>query len=982
MSNLELLVAGVQAASTRVLIQAALQRYITGNNTADNWVRASGDLQVALTGGGTSAFLLQAAVSPNNITSGGSSSRVLNVTGTGYQANVCLPYNYPNGSAVYLGDDGIGYPPGLYPNFTYTNTDTLYEGAIVPPTLFLGPLLVNESYALSSITMPIINNTSVSEILGWLTIVVNSLLVFNIANSVEGLGQTGEILLVRPATQNNTFPPGVLYSSQSQVDLRALNNIEIEFVLPPPQNSSRSTRHASRAYGRRNTPFTFQDYPAVEDAFTKRHTTFNNAGSLLSTKNEDNQRVSVGYALPNTPMVDWVLLFEQAYSEAYKPITDLRNILLICVFTTIGVISLLLFPIAHYSVRPIRQLREATKRTVDPYRASSAYGSTHSFHNGAEDGAGSGISDGEVNLEVQARKEGFIERASHWRFGKPRHYKKPPALDRQRTFRIPGKVQDKKHVIHDELTDLTSTFNEMSEELMMQYERLEERVKARTCELEISKKAAEAANESKTLFIANISHELKTPLNGILGMCAVSMGENDPNKIKRSLGIIYKSGDLLLHLLTDLLTFTKNEVGRQLSLEEKEFNLADISSQILSIFDKQAREGSINLQVSFHGPTDNIETISDASTQTGLSPHGSGRVKDMVLWGDQHRILQVLINLVSNSLKFTPPGGSVNVRIRCLGFTEERPGSLRRVSSKLSKQSKDTSTRLSRLRSRVVSGPTSMVRSLDSSEKVSSGDTPPRSGVREAKPIPAVKVRSRSPTPPPENARSLLFEFEVEDTGTSTVILREQILTKTITGPGIPENQQQRVFEPFMQGDLGLSRKYGGTGLGLSICSQLAVLMKGSIGLKSEVGVGSRFTMRIPLLFAKERAESTNSSRNDLSSRRNSTSDEPRTPQRSAGSAESSKISAEMDGAATSSFETPAQPRLVGLSQPFFAASPPMETPQDHLAVIEQVAAQASKRGDKVRVLVAEDNKVNQEVVLRMLRLEDIYGTLAYHYFG
>jgi osomolarity two-component system sensor histidine kinase SLN1 len=190
----------------------------------------------------------------------------------------------------------------------------------------------------------------------------------------------------------------------------------------------------------------------------------------------------------------------------------------------------------------------------------------------------------------------------------------------------------------------------MSEELMMQYERLEERVRERTEQLEISKKAAEVANESKTLFIANISHELKTPLNGILGMCAVCMHEEDPVKIKRSLGIIYKSGDLLLHLLNDLLTFSKNEVGQQLALEEREFQLSDISSQVKSIFEKQALDGSIKLHVLFEGPHESLDIASGTPAQPGHGPSGTGRVKDMCVWGDQHRILQVVINLVSNSL--------------------------------------------------------------------------------------------------------------------------------------------------------------------------------------------------------------------------------------------------------------------------------------------------------------------------------------------
>jgi osomolarity two-component system sensor histidine kinase SLN1 len=70
------------------------------------------------------------------------------------------------------------------------------------------------------------------------------------------------------------------------------------------------------------------------------------------------------------------------------------------------------------------------------------------------------------------------------------------------------------------------------------------------------------------------------------------------------------------------------------------------------------------------------------------------------------------------------------------------------------------------------------------------------------------------------------------------------------TGPGVAEHMQSKIFEPFIQGDFGLSRKYGGTGLGLSICQQLAKIMGGEIHLKSFEGTGSTFTLRIPLRFA------------------------------------------------------------------------------------------------------------------------------------
>ena len=79
-------------------------------------------------------------------------------------------------------------------------------------------------------------------------------------------------------------------------------------------------------------------------------------------------------------------------------------------------------------------------------------------------------------------------------------------------------------------------------------------------------------------------------------MCAVCMQETDPEKIKRSLAIIYRSGDLLHNLLTDLLTFSKNQVGQQLTLDEKRFRLKDVETQLKAIFDAQATENKLRSQ--------------------------------------------------------------------------------------------------------------------------------------------------------------------------------------------------------------------------------------------------------------------------------------------------------------------------------------------------------------------------------------------------
>ncbi|MCJ1479560.1 Histidine kinase [Lambiella insularis] len=933
LSNVVLLESSVQAIATRVLLQNALQRYDNGNDTGANWVNAIKDLQSALTGGGASQFLLQARVFSKNGTGINSEFGLINVTGDGFGGAITLPFGYTNGSTVSLGDDGSGYPPNLYPNLTYTSTvvnstfnasNAFFQGRPLHPdsAFMLGPWQINESFALLSITVPIINNTSAIDTLGWLTVIADAQLLFDVETSSEGLGDTGVILIVGPANITNRFPSGIKYDSAQQSSQSTIDQQEVHFVLPPLVNANRSLRHSNFAFGQSDMGFTLSDFPAVKSAVSINNNALNNAGSLVGSTNEEGDTVAVGFALPKSSLVDWIVLVEQENSEVLQPIVHLRNVLLACVFGTTGAILLLLIPIAHYSVRPIRRLRAATKRTVDPYGYPSDSGSVRSSTSGDPDAL---VSGDEENVTAIARKEGIVAPLTHWRSS--RREAKVSKMERERkrreTFRIPGKVQDRKHFIHDELTDLTTTFNEMSEELMMQYERLEDKVRQRTHDLELSKKAAEAANESKTLFIANISHELKTLLNGILGMCAVCMQEEDHTKIKRSLGIIYKSGDLLLHLLTDLLTFSKNQIGQQLALDEKEFRIADISSQIQSIFEKQAKESSINLRVLFEGPHESLDTASDTPGQPGYGPYGTGRVRDMCLWGDQHRILQVIINLVSNSLKFTPPGGSVQVHIRCVGEIEaEKAPSSRKGSIQSRQSNKHHSLRISRNRTRVVSAsePPAKIPVPGTEQKSKNMETALEINSQEPKYISSNSLRERSESPPPLNARTLLFEFEVSD-----------------TGPGIPPAQQQKVFEPFVQGDLGLNK------------------------------------------FTKERADSTTSSHLNLNSRRNSVTvssarDEPVSPGRGNLVPDILAQNTRESGTVTNSFENPvSKPRLIGLSQPFFATSPALETPKQQLAAVERVTAEAARRGDKVRVLVAEDNIVNQEVVLRMLKLEDIY---------
>ena len=329
----------VRAASSRVLIQNAIGQYIAGDSSAANEPGIENDLKAGLQGGQQNALLLQAVIFPNTVNGSAKFAPLYNATGDDITGLIQLPYNYPNGTPVSLGDEGAGYPPDLYPNITFSsvlgsNTPVAScDGQILDQTsaLLLGPFLINSTFSLISVTEPVISLNSTNEILGWLTVVVDGRLILQVIDSTIGLDRTGIAYLIGPDNSTNHFPPGVLYDSSPTPSSASTL---VRFVLPV--NSSDSGRHPNHIYGSSNPPFSASTFPAIESALSVNQNAIMNAGSAISAKNENGESVSMGFAMPATDLVDWVMVVEMEHGEVWAPINDLRNILLACVFGTAG----------------------------------------------------------------------------------------------------------------------------------------------------------------------------------------------------------------------------------------------------------------------------------------------------------------------------------------------------------------------------------------------------------------------------------------------------------------------------------------------------------------------------------------------------------------------------------------------------------------------------------------------------------------------
>lgn len=496
--------------------------------------------------------------------------------------------------------------------------------------LLLGPVVINSTLSLLSFTIPIKkpDGQNGTQIVGFVTTVVSAKPLQEIISDTDGLGDTGQALLVGPAWVNglwndtrmsaNKHSRGYVEDADKEIgDITSKITGDFEFVylLRP----AKSPKLAGKT-------FKLRYYDPVWIL-----STLGKGGTDLDTTNPLGESVAVGYTVPqiqeNIPtLVDWGLLIEQGKSEAFEPISRLSHILYATVFSTFAVVMLIVWPLAHFSVQPILRLKRATENTTNCRSSLDSQGSASSHYddNDAETG----------KICILCCFPNMQKRR------KPADVK--TVDDVRRRFRIPGKVKERKHFIHDELSSLTATYNQMTEELEMQYNTLEERVSQRTKALneqtrlaEDHRKIAESANQAKSLFIANISHELRTPLGGMINMCDVAMEQAAAHSmidVQESLQIAAMSGKSLLHLINELLTFSKNQVSVESQAEDEEFALVVIEKQLLAVFGKMAEERGVKLDV--------------CNTPTDLLDH--------IFVADIKRITQCMYNLVGNGLKFTP----------------------------------------------------------------------------------------------------------------------------------------------------------------------------------------------------------------------------------------------------------------------------------------------------------------------------------------
>ena len=213
-----------------------------------------------------------------------------------------------------------------------------------------------------------------------------------------------------------------------------------------------------------------------------------------------------------------------------------------------------------------------------------------------------------------------------------------PIIGNERTCTgiILGGISEEGAGIYDfQPNDLLSSFMVYSQQMNGIYNGLSAMARARE------------ADSAKTVFLANLSHEMRTPLNAIIGMANISKKNDTDGKLSKELGSIEISSKHLLSLINDILEISKIEEGK-LVLAEESFCLKEIADNLLESVKQTADDKKQNFTI-------NIENLVSSR-----------------FIGDPMRLSQVLLNLLSNAIKFTPDSGKIDFCIEVLAADEEK----------------------------------------------------------------------------------------------------------------------------------------------------------------------------------------------------------------------------------------------------------------------------------------------------------------------
>ena len=468
----------VKALASRTWLRNSMLSRANGTATPQLWNTTTQNLQTAISGGQSEGLAIQAALFPVDPQPGEANRPIVNATDPDAQVpNDLLASTASNMIPESMGTPGQVPPTALYPNFTYTTgpgnlrTSSFNNRRLdISSVIFLGPLSLNESSVLFSITRPVTDQAN-SNILGWLTVVLDGRLILQVSHDSTALQSTGLNLIIGPQTGDNRF--GNLSESKPLWDQASLvRNQPVHFVLPPSKGTARDwQRYRSDAKTDYRTPWMLSSYPAAELAFTTNQNSLRNGGFLLQNHNEYGGSVGVGFASPTSSLCDWVFMIEVSSKEVYQPIAQVRNVILICVFSTLAVLVCIMIPVTSVWAHPVRRLRAATAESIAVYSDSDSTAekvndfSTDQFTKSGR--MGSSDTD-------QSRKD-YLNSSSTNR----RTTTRIPAEDRKdmhkltgakTQFRIPQRVKERKtfSFIHDELSDLTKVFNQMADELNLQ----------------------------------------------------------------------------------------------------------------------------------------------------------------------------------------------------------------------------------------------------------------------------------------------------------------------------------------------------------------------------------------------------------------------------------------------------------------------------------------------------------------------------------